>query len=60
MAKAKTGTKTRNRDSENSTASSMEKKRGMSPEIAQIPRRHRKESKVDPTLSLRHSSWQER
>jgi hypothetical protein len=60
MAKAKTGTETRNRDSENSTASSTEKKRGMSPEIAQMPKRRRKESKVDPTLSLRHSSRQER
>jgi hypothetical protein len=60
MAKAKTETKTRNRDSENSTASSIDKKRGMSPGIAQLPRRHRKELKVDPTCSLRHGYRQER
>jgi hypothetical protein len=34
MAQAKTGTEIRNRDNKNSTASSMEKKRGMSLEIA--------------------------
>jgi hypothetical protein len=34
MAKAKNRTETKDRDSENITASSTEKKRGMSPEIA--------------------------
>jgi hypothetical protein len=43
MAKAKTRTETRNRDSENSIASSIEKNRGMSPNIAQTPKRHKKE-----------------
>jgi hypothetical protein len=60
MAKAKTRIETRNGNSVNSTASSTKKKRGMSPEIAQMPKRHRKESKVDPTLNLRHSCRQER
>jgi hypothetical protein len=57
---AKTRTETKNRDSESSTASFTEKKRGKSLEIAQMPRRRRKESKVDPTLSLLHSNRQER
>jgi hypothetical protein len=60
MPKEKTRTETKNKDSENNIASSTEKKKGMSPEIAQMPKRHMRESKVDPNLSLYHSSRQER
>jgi hypothetical protein len=60
MAKAETGTNTKNRDNGNNIASSMEKKRGMPPEIAQMPRKHKKESKAGPTLSLHLHNRQER
>jgi hypothetical protein len=38
----------------------MEKRRDMSPEIAQMPRKPRKGSKADPTPSLRRNTWKER
>jgi hypothetical protein len=60
MPKEKTRTETKNKDSENNTASSTEKKKGMSPEIAQMPKIFMRESKVDPTLNLHHNSRQER
>jgi hypothetical protein len=60
MAKTETGTNTKNRDSGKNIASSTENKRGMPTEIAQMPRKHKKESKAGPTLSLRLHNRQER
>jgi hypothetical protein len=60
MAKAKIGGKTKNRGSVSSTVSFMEKRRGMSPGIAQALKRRRKESKAEQIRSLRINKHQGR
>jgi hypothetical protein len=45
MTKEETGTKSQDKGSGSSTVSSMGKKKGMSPKIAQMQRKHKKESR---------------
>jgi hypothetical protein len=60
MARARTRTRIKGRHNTSNTISFMEKKSGMSPEIAQMRRKHKKESRIGPIPSLRHHSRQER
>jgi hypothetical protein len=47
LTKEETRTRTRDKGSRSSTVSSMGKKKGMSPKIAQTPRKHKKESRAE-------------
>jgi hypothetical protein len=47
MTKEETGTRTRDKGSGSITVYSMVKKKGMSPEIAQTPRKPKKESRAE-------------
>lgn len=70
MVKEKTGTEIKSRNSvnniflmannKNNIASSMEKKRSMSPKTAQMPRKLKKGSRAEPTCNLRRNNMQER
>jgi hypothetical protein len=54
MTKGKTRAGIQSKDSVSSTVSFIEKKRGTSPEIAQTPRKPKKESRAEQ-YNLRHS-----
>jgi hypothetical protein len=57
MTKEETRTKTQDKGSGGSTVSSMRKKKGMSPKIAQMQRKPKKESRPEWN-SFRHNSQQ--
>jgi hypothetical protein len=57
MTKEETGTKSQDKGSGSSTVSSMGKKKGMSPKIAQMQRKHKKESRPERN-SFRRTSQQ--
>ena len=60
MAKAETRIETKTKGSEDNTVSFMERIRGTSPRIVQMPRRPKKRSKVEQIHSLHHNHPEER